>query len=95
MTSNVCTLELIRCPFEAEDYLGVVCPDCHSPVVIHQPDEWRPDRLLGTCGSCSAWYLIAPAVSTMVRLPDDEAFGGSTAASPRPAKAVLAARSRR
>ncbi len=76
MTSIVCTLERIGCHCDTEDFLGVICPDCRSHVVIHQPDERRPDRLLGTCESCSAWFLIAPSVATMLRLPDDAVLGG-------------------
>jgi hypothetical protein len=34
------------------------CRDCRVPLNVHQPDEDRPDHLLGTCARCGAWYLI-------------------------------------
>jgi hypothetical protein len=89
MTSIACTLQVTRCPLDAEDFLCVTCPDCCGSVVIHQPDERRPDRLLGTCGSCSAWFLIAPAAASMVRLPDEAALDGPRTASPQPVAAAL------
>jgi hypothetical protein len=89
MTSIVCTLELIRYPIDPDDFLGVICPDCRGHVVMYQPDERRPDRLLGACGSCSAWFLMAPAAAAMVRLPDDKALGGCQAAPAQPGAAAL------
>ncbi len=92
MTSIICTLKRVRCPSVAEDLLGVHCPDCHGHIIIHQPDERRPDRLLATCECCSAWFLIAMASAMMVRLPDEETLSGSPAASPRHALAALMGR---
>lgn len=89
MTSIICTLELIRCPLDTEHLLDVICPDCGSPIIIHQPDERLPDRLLGTCASCSAWYLIFPAAAAIVRLPEEEALDGSREGRPPRASAVL------
>jgi hypothetical protein len=34
------------------------CRNCQTPLNIHQPDEDRPEHLLGTCARCGAWYLI-------------------------------------
>lgn len=34
------------------------CRDCEAPLNVHQPDEDRPEHLLGTCPRCGAWYLI-------------------------------------
>src|SRR4051794_36713244 len=34
------------------------CRDCLTTLNLHQPDEGRPDQLLGTCADCGAWYLI-------------------------------------
>src|SRR3954452_5883307 len=34
------------------------CRDCRMAMNVHQPDEDRPEHLLGTCASCGAWYLI-------------------------------------
>jgi hypothetical protein len=92
MTSINCTLKLVRCPAGAEDLLGVQCPECLGHLVVHQPDERRPDRLLATCECCSTWYLVAMASAMMVRLPDEEALSGSPAASPRHGLAALVGR---
>ncbi len=35
-----------------------VCRECGSDLDLHQPDTDLPERLLGTCGACKAWYLI-------------------------------------
>jgi hypothetical protein len=34
------------------------CRTCGSALALHQPDEKTPEHLLGTCGGCSAWFLI-------------------------------------
>jgi hypothetical protein len=34
------------------------CRNCRTPLNVHQPDEDRPEHLLGTCPHCGAWYLI-------------------------------------
>ena len=48
----------------------VLCARCQSPLDRHQPDIERPDRLLGTCCECRAWYLIDDRVHVMFALPD-------------------------
>jgi hypothetical protein len=48
------------------------CPHCEDPLDLHQPDSAQPDRLLGTCPDCRAWFLIAPQARLMVRLPDHD-----------------------
>ena len=52
----------------------VQCPDCKEALDMHQPDERSPERLLGTCQGCSAWFLIdmMPEEATwmVVTLPD-------------------------
>lgn len=90
MTSIVCTLERIRCPNDTDDFLGVVCPDCHGHVVIHQPDERRPDRLLGTCESCFAWFLLTPRAAVLLRLPEDAVLDEPPDSAASPARAAVA-----
>jgi hypothetical protein len=34
------------------------CRKCQTALNIHQPDEDRPEHLLGTCAHCGEWYLI-------------------------------------
>lgn len=74
MTSTPLSLDVIRLQADGEAPLEIVCTGCQEYMVIHQPDDERPDRLLGTCPSCSAWYLINPAADVMVRLPDEDAL---------------------
>jgi hypothetical protein len=35
-----------------------LCRDCQARLNTHQPDEDRPEHLLGTCPECGKWYLI-------------------------------------
>jgi hypothetical protein len=74
MTSILLTLDRIRLLPDPENYSEVACPFCHDDLRVHQPDERLPDCLLGTCASCSAWYLIDAAAAVMVRLPDADAL---------------------
>jgi len=53
ITWNVTVLKI------SEDGLETpCCRDCQAPLNVHQPDEDRPEHLLGTCARCGAWYLI-------------------------------------
>jgi hypothetical protein len=49
---------------------GVECASCQGFVDVHQPDVDRPDRLLGACPECGAWYLIDHEAGVMLPLPD-------------------------
>lgn len=35
-----------------------LCRKCGSDLTLHQPDPEMPDRILGTCDECKAWYLF-------------------------------------
>ena len=72
MASVPLALKLIRLAGELNDRTGVRCPACRDYLFLHQPDEECPDRLLGTCDECRAWFLIDAAGKVMVRLPDEE-----------------------
>jgi uncharacterized protein YbaR (Trm112 family) len=74
MTSDSLALDLIRLQCETKDFLEVACPACQDNLVVHQPDERQPDRLLGTCESCRAWFLIDAVAAVMIRLPDGDAL---------------------
>ena len=39
------------------DMLNVCCPQCDTPLTLHQPDEELVDRLLATCEACKSWFL--------------------------------------
>lgn len=52
---------------------GATCPVCRKSLVLHQPDQNQPSRLLGTCTRCQVWVLIdvdERGVMTLIRLPD-------------------------
>jgi hypothetical protein len=70
MIRHSLALDPIRLMCETEDLSEVECPGCHGHVAVHQPDVRLPDRLLGTCESCLAWFLIDAAAGVMVLLPD-------------------------
>ena len=59
---------------ESDDGL-ITCPRCSASLVLYQPDEQWPERLLGTCADCHAWFLIDAAREIMIRLPDEEELG--------------------
>ena len=48
----------------------VLCARCQTELVRHQPDDEHPERLLGTCEGCGAWYLIDADAGVMFALPD-------------------------
>jgi hypothetical protein len=48
---------------------GRRCPECASPIVIHQPDTDLPDRLLGTCPRCGTWCLLDGGLRLVAILP--------------------------
>ncbi len=64
------TLGRIRLNDSPSGVLQVRCPQCHEGLAMHQPDDQLPDRLLGICLECRAWFLIESDAKFMVRLPD-------------------------
>jgi hypothetical protein len=76
-------LEVIRLPADPADLSAVACPGCHESMEVLQPEPGRPGRLLGTCPSCSAWYLIDAVGAVMCRLPDADALRDAGAAARR------------
>jgi hypothetical protein len=46
------------------------CGACGAPLELHQPDADLPDRLLGICQVCKAWWLLDGEAGLMARLPD-------------------------
>lgn len=70
MSGDDSALEANRPLSEADDYSGTRCPECRGRLVVHQPDERLPHRLLGTCRSCLAWFLMDAAGGLVFRLPD-------------------------
>ena len=37
---------------------GIPCLSCDTPLELHQPDSDTPERLLGTCPACGAWFIL-------------------------------------
>lgn len=66
MKSRLALFDRIR--FECDD--EVLCACCQGVLDRHQPDDERPERLLGTCPRCSSWFLIDAAARVMYLLPD-------------------------
>lgn len=78
-------LEVIRLISEAEDFSEIACPECGGRLVIHQPDERLPERLLGTCRSCTGWFVIDAVGGMALRLPHE--FGsGRLGMRPKPGR---------
>jgi hypothetical protein len=46
------------------------CAGCGGDLELHQPDADRPDRLLGTCPECGAWFLVDGETRAVHALPD-------------------------
>ena len=61
-------LPLERVRFECSR--EILCPYCQSELDRHQPDEARPDQLLGTCLGCGMWYLVDGEACVMYGMPD-------------------------
>jgi hypothetical protein len=75
MTSIILSLDPIRLHRDdSDDPWEIACAACQDQLWVHQPDERLPRRLLGTCPSCLAWYLIDAEKAVMVRLPDEDAL---------------------
>jgi hypothetical protein len=45
------------------------CGTCGAPLDLHQPDPDLPDRFLGTCRVCKAWWLLDGASDAVTPLP--------------------------
>jgi hypothetical protein len=56
-------------PVRFEDPVEVLCACCQEPLERHQPDPGQPDRQLGTCTQCPAWFLIDARKGVMYLLP--------------------------
>ena len=53
---NVTVLEVTP-----DGIVSPACQKCRASLEIHQPDEARPDQLLGTCRECGCWHMIEMA----------------------------------
>jgi hypothetical protein len=49
----------------AEPMLEIPCPGCRQFLAVHMPDPNLPERLLGTCAACKAWYVMDAAAGVM------------------------------
>lgn len=71
MDSVFVAMDLTRLPFPTDDPGHYRCTRCYAQLERHQLDVDLPDRILGTCESCKAWYLIDTEDGLMVLLPDE------------------------
>jgi hypothetical protein len=71
MTPILFSLERIRLTSDPRHPTVVQCASCHDSLVLYQPDEDLPHRLLGTCLECRTWFLIDGDTTVMVKLPDE------------------------
>lgn len=76
MDSVFVAMDLIRLRFCSEDSLSILCEKCYAELDRHQLDVTLPGRMLGTCESCKAWYLIDLEGGVMVLLPDEADLRG-------------------
>ena len=70
--------ELVRQPSDAADYSVMQCPVCRGQLMVHQPDERLPERLLGTCRSCFTWFLIDSGDGITLRVPGTDTLKGTS-----------------
>lgn len=71
MDSVFVAMDLIHLPFRSDAISSIRCTKCYSMLERHQLDTELPSRMLGTCESCKAWYLIDVEEALMVLLPDE------------------------
>ena len=69
MASIRLTLHIISLDFHHDDSVDIDCTQCNEPLQLHQPDQARPERLLGTCTDCGAWFLVDITEQAMVPVP--------------------------
>jgi hypothetical protein len=48
----------VGCASADEEHEPPACGRCGSSLELHQPDADLPNRLLGTCPACKAWYVV-------------------------------------
>jgi hypothetical protein len=57
-------------PMDAAAEGDVCCSVCSKQLILHQPDFDRPDRLLGVCPKCRAWFVVDRQGGTLLCLPE-------------------------
>jgi hypothetical protein len=71
-------IPIFRIPHRSEQGLPEHCAECGGTLDVTQPDAAEPDHLLGTCGDCGAWYVLAwqewGEHGVMVRISQWEAY---------------------
>jgi hypothetical protein len=77
MDSVFVAMDLIRIPLHYEEPSEVLCSRCFCALERHQLDIELPSRIVGSCESCKAWYLIDVEEGLMVLLPDEQDLRGA------------------
>jgi len=70
--SEFVAMDLVRLPSQLDESSNIRCGKCFEELDRHQLDIDLPGRLLGTCESCKAWYLINLEDGLMLLLPDEQ-----------------------
>ena len=74
-TSFDLTVHVTLLPAQTGGLDQILCPVCHEPLNLHQPEPEIPHRILAscTCEECGLWYslIVSPDRTEvfMVRLP--------------------------
>ncbi len=71
MDSVFVAMDLIHLPFRFDEASCILCTKCYAMLERHQLDTELPSRMIGTCESCKAWYLIDLEEGLMALLPDE------------------------
>lgn len=69
------TMRATSASMQGGGQISLLCPNCSSTLLIHQPEEESAYRLLGSCDceECGVWYSLIPAPDRsqiyLIRLP--------------------------
>ena len=71
MDSVFVAMDLTRLPFRSDEPATILCTKCYTTLDRHQLDTELPSRMIGTCETCKAWYLIDVDEGLMALRPDE------------------------
>ena len=72
MVSQNLTISVPLRVFRHENLREPRCPNCDGLLVLHMPDMELPDRLIGVCEHCHAWFLLNSLQGLMYELPNED-----------------------
>ncbi len=68
---------------------ALVCRICGCDLTLHQPDPEMPERILGTCDECKAWYLLDGDLERVEIAPRQTSKGEVKAPNPLPVSSYV------